>query len=531
MAFVCPRLNQVLVILQLPFVDSRAFLHKTSRLRVPTWPSPTGDEFLRSAGRISVRNKGGLRGWIGEARICDARRALRFRSLPSVALGKEQRQVRLMPRFRHFYADGLALAKLEIGFVPRRGRAHSLTRQMIADLISSLLSTTVEIPVPSEPSFTGTLRQAGHGFARQYARASSSLAYPPISPQDWWVKPGRPLIYLEFEAKHREAQAGSKLRTFDFPEFGFHLSHRWLEGGNFRVWTLVRGRGHDTNTARQFRICLLRLHAEQQAFSHILSHLARNRIGPEPGSNEGESLQRFLNNTTRRTIKEVSRGLKYGGAAESVINIARSLERDLSPGYSDSLIQKLETQIRLRPTVLGKVKDQLLCMTESAPLDFTKDIPGTEGAVFISCSHRDTEWMKRLVVILRPLVRRGAISVWTAKDILPGADWRSEVGMAIERARVAILLVSPDFLASDFIAENELPRLLRERVARKLSVIWVAVRPSLFSHTEVSAYQAANDPQRPLSRLSHAEQEEVLVDVCEQVLKALGAGRRPGPAE
>src|SRR5690348_11808017 len=100
--------------------------------------------------------------------------------------------------------------------------------------------------------------------------------------------------------------------------------------------------------------------------------------------------------------------------------------------------------------------------------------PSTSNKVFISYSHRDKEYLDQLQEHLKPHVRAGTIPLWVDTDLKPGDDWEAEIKRALASARVAILLVSRSFLASDFIAGEELPKLLdaaKERGARILPVI------------------------------------------------------------
>lgn len=135
--------------------------------------------------------------------------------------------------------------------------------------------------------------------------------------------------------------------------------------------------------------------------------------------------------------------------------------------------------------------------------------------VFISYSHRDSRWLKRLQVHLKPLVREGAVELWDDTKIRPGADWRSEISHALASAHVAILLVSADFLSSDFIARNELPPLLEKAGLENARVLSLIVGPCLYSkHEALSRYQAINPPSKPLSSLNKSDAEAVLVRVA-----------------
>lgn len=141
--------------------------------------------------------------------------------------------------------------------------------------------------------------------------------------------------------------------------------------------------------------------------------------------------------------------------------------------------------------------------------------------VFISYSHDDREWMEKLEKFLKPLIRNQLINHWVDKQIPVGAKWRVEIEKAIARAKVAVLLVSANFLASDFITEQELPPILEAAEKEGLTIVWIPVGSSSYKYTFIKDFQAASDPQRPLNSLSEAEQQKILVDICDMIAQAL----------
>lgn len=144
----------------------------------------------------------------------------------------------------------------------------------------------------------------------------------------------------------------------------------------------------------------------------------------------------------------------------------------------------------------------------------------TRTNVFISYSHRDKEALERLQVHLKPEMREGNVDVWDDTRIEPGQRWREEIDEALTRAKIAVLLISADFLASDFIANNELPPLLAAAERDGLVILQVILSTcGINDHIELSAYQAVNDYKNPLDKQTLADRAETWDRVRQAIRK------------
>lgn len=144
----------------------------------------------------------------------------------------------------------------------------------------------------------------------------------------------------------------------------------------------------------------------------------------------------------------------------------------------------------------------------------------TEGGVFISYSHKDANWLEKLQTMMSPSIRNNTISAWWDGKIKPSQKWREEIDNALASAKVGVLLVSPDFLASDFINNNELPYLLAAAERHAVKLIWVLLRNCLYKKTPIADYQAAHDVSKPLNSLRGARLDATLVAICNAIEEA-----------
>lgn len=84
----------------------------------------------------------------------------------------------------------------------------------------------------------------------------------------------------------------------------------------------------------------------------------------------------------------------------------------------------------------------------------------------------------------------GAVAAWSDQQIRPGSQWYDEIQRALAATKVAVFLVTADFLASDFIWKDELAPLLDEADKGNVTVLWVPVKASLVEATDLQKYRA-----------------------------------------
>ena len=164
---------------------------------------------------------------------------------------------------------------------------------------------------------------------------------------------------------------------------------------------------------------------------------------------------------------------------------------------------------------------ELLNILDFSDFDIPQQTIGLKppgNRLFISYSHRDKEYLDRLLVHLRPLQRADRIDAWVDTKIAAGDRWKDAITDALEEARGAVLLVSADFLASDFIVDNELPPLLRSAEENGTTILPVIVKPCRFLRDEnLNKYQAVNPPEEPISGMDTHGRELVYDSVSQRI--------------
>ena len=152
--------------------------------------------------------------------------------------------------------------------------------------------------------------------------------------------------------------------------------------------------------------------------------------------------------------------------------------------------------------------------------------------IFVSYCHADKRALAGFAPFQKTLEREGLITIWTDEKIQQGALWRKQIEKGLQEARIAILFISENFLASDFIWRHELPPLLSACEQGRLTILPVFVSPSTVAQTEVpfthpetgqsvsiklTEFQGFTTANTPLMKLTMVQRQEIFVKLAAQI--------------
>ena len=136
-------------------------------------------------------------------------------------------------------------------------------------------------------------------------------------------------------------------------------------------------------------------------------------------------------------------------------------------------------------------------------------------SVFLSYSHEDEEWRKKLDMHLSTLKTQGFISTWHDRKIEGGKEWKKEIDNRINDCDLIILLISPDFLASEYCLEIEVKRAMERHEAGEVRIIPIIARPSDWMETSLSKLQAF--PSNGVAISKWSDEDDAFLDVVKNL--------------
>jgi internalin A len=135
--------------------------------------------------------------------------------------------------------------------------------------------------------------------------------------------------------------------------------------------------------------------------------------------------------------------------------------------------------------------------------------------VFFSYAHKDESLRDELEIHLKLLQREGVIATWHDRKIMPGSEWDREIDHRIERADIILLLVSADFVGSDYCWEKEVRRAIERHKAGEALVVPVVLRPCDWESAPFGKLQGLPTNVKPVT--SWADRDAAWTDVVKGI--------------
>ena len=138
---------------------------------------------------------------------------------------------------------------------------------------------------------------------------------------------------------------------------------------------------------------------------------------------------------------------------------------------------------------------------------------------FISYSHVDEKSKNELLKHLEPLVHSKLIEVWQDRKLKPGDEWEKSIASNLEKADAILLLVSIDFINSQYCYETELTCALERHSRGEAIVIPIILRDCLWQHAPFAKLQALPTGGKAISAWS--SEDEAYTDIARELWKKM----------
>jgi hypothetical protein len=148
--------------------------------------------------------------------------------------------------------------------------------------------------------------------------------------------------------------------------------------------------------------------------------------------------------------------------------------------------------------------------------------------LFYSYSHKDEKLRDRLEVHLSALKREGLISGWHDRKIGAGTEWKNAIDDNLKAASIILLLVSPDFLASDYCYDVELKFAMEQHEKGQARVIPVILQPCDWNTSIFAKLQALPKDAKPITKWDN--RNDAFLNVVKGIREALGGVGHGGPS-
>lgn len=139
--------------------------------------------------------------------------------------------------------------------------------------------------------------------------------------------------------------------------------------------------------------------------------------------------------------------------------------------------------------------------------------------VFISYSHKDKRLKDKLITHLNSLIRQGYICLWYDNMILPGSEINEEIRNALRSSQIVLLLLSADYLTSNYCYQEEMEEAMKLRREKRLAVIPVMLRAVDLKGTPIDNLLSLPEDRKAVTQFHN--EDAAFKDIAEGVRKVV----------
>ena len=148
--------------------------------------------------------------------------------------------------------------------------------------------------------------------------------------------------------------------------------------------------------------------------------------------------------------------------------------------------------------------------------------------IFYSYAHEDDRLRKALDKQLNLLKREGLITEWNDHKITAGKEWESEIITHLDLAQIILLLISPDFMASDYCYSTEMQRAMERQERGEARVIPIILRPADWKSSVFGKLKSLPSDGRAVTRWTN--RDEALLNIAKGIRRAVREFAPPSQA-
>ena len=158
-------------------------------------------------------------------------------------------------------------------------------------------------------------------------------------------------------------------------------------------------------------------------------------------------------------------------------------------------------------------------ISSNSPLAVSKPVAAIK--IFFCYAHEDEALLNQLKAHLKPLQHQGLIDVWHDRDISAGTEWEQEIIQQLNTSQIILLLISPDFMASEYCYSVEMKRVLERHEHHEAYVIPIILRNVYWKGAGFDKLQALPTDAKPIMSALWHNEDEAFFNITEGIYQAI----------